>query len=48
VDELRRRGFVAARSHVDPAGIKTTASMGEAVAAATQGLGIASRARREE
>lgn len=40
------RGFVAAPSHVDFGGIKTMASMADCVAAAVEGLGIASR--REE
>lgn len=41
--ELRRRGFLACRTHVDPSGIKTTASLAQMVAAATEGLGIPSR-----
>ncbi|KAL4421997.1 hypothetical protein ABPG77_005427 [Micractinium sp. CCAP 211/92] len=44
LEELRRRGFLACRTHVDPSGIKTTASLAQMVAAATEGLGIPSRA----
>ncbi|KAL4440307.1 hypothetical protein ABPG75_003308 [Micractinium tetrahymenae] len=42
--ELRRRGFLACRSHVDPSAVKTTASLAQAVEAAVEGLGIPSRA----
>ena len=44
------RGFVAARSHVDPGALRTNASLEQAVAAAVEGLGIVSRRRggREE
>lgn len=42
--ELRRRGFLACRTHVDPSGLKTTASLAQVVEAATEGLGIPSRA----
>lgn len=45
LQELRRRGHLAARSHIDPSAVKTTASMAQAVAACVDGLGIRSRAQ---
>ncbi|KAI7837842.1 hypothetical protein COHA_008330 [Chlorella ohadii] len=44
-EELRRRGHVAARTHIEPGALRTTASMAEAVEAA---VALGSRSRRQQ